>query len=244
MARHRARAVDAAENQGGRRGEYGATDLLTLLVEKANYGPRGEEIRLRWVDGVIRLADEAAAPVSSMDRKFRRHDAQQCFLRALDDLTEQKRSTSTSQNAANFAPRLIIEAGLNWFNDQEFSSKELRGAMNQLLKDKVIIGEGKLWPRDNRTWVTGIARLRPGAQPGTGAQPGWRKAADPAAGDAGIGCSIADRLATRCKLAFADGFLTGSSAPTGRDAADLEAHADDVAAFLVTRDRDFARVFD
>ena len=134
------------------------SDTLVLCRVKSNYAKPGEEIRLRWVDGILRLADE---PVSAIDAAFARSNAQATFLAALDELTSQRRAVSHSRKAANYAPKAIVAAGLDTIIEGlvgSVSKRALEGAMNDLLRDRRIVADAKLWLRGNRTWSTGLAR--------------------------------------------------------------------------------------
>lgn len=140
------------------------SDVLVLCRVKSNYAKPGEEIRLRWVDGILRLADE---PVSAMDVAFARQNAQATFLKALDELTTQGRSTSHDRRAGNYAPKLMVEAGLANMVDGlagNIGRRDLERAMNDLLRDRRIAARANLWRNSKREWVTGIARSpAPGA---------------------------------------------------------------------------------
>ena len=50
------------------------SELMILTRSKANYAPGGAEIRLRWVDGVLRR-DDGDVPTSGVEASFHRHNA-------------------------------------------------------------------------------------------------------------------------------------------------------------------------
>jgi RecA-family ATPase len=143
-------------------GETG--DALVLTRHKANYAPIGEEIRLRWVDGVLRR-DEGEAPMSAGDAAFHRHNAKGAFLAALDTLTAQRRNVSHSERAPNYAPKAMKAAGLA----EGYTKGDLRRAMNDLFAEDTIVGDAPLWLKPNRHHASGIARrgstwAHPGAE--------------------------------------------------------------------------------
>lgn len=129
------------------------SDLMVLTRTKANYAPGGEEIRLRWIEGVLRR-DDGEAPMSAVDASFRRHNAKMAFLAALDELTAQQRSVSHSDRAGNFAPKVMKAAGLA----TDYSKAELKQAMNGLFADHAILANAQLWRGADRKWVVGLAR--------------------------------------------------------------------------------------
>lgn len=133
---------------------------LVLRRCKANYAPTDEEIRLRWVEGVLRR-DDGEMPASPMDAAFHRHNAKQAFLKALDELTAQRRSVSDSERAGNYAPKAIKAAGLA----EGFSKADLKRAMNELFRDRAIIARAPLWKGSDRKPVLGIARDGAGRSP-------------------------------------------------------------------------------
>jgi hypothetical protein len=134
-----------------------------LTRHKANYAPKGEEIRLCWIDGVLRRND-GGVPMSSMDASFHRHNAKNAFLTALDELTAQRRNVSHADRASNYAPKVMKRAGLA----EGFTKKDLCRAMNDLLAERAITASVGLWRGGDRKWVTGIARAAAG-KPADGA---------------------------------------------------------------------------
>lgn len=135
------------------------SEALLLTRAKANYAAAGEEIRLRWVDGVLRREDGEAAG-SAIDAMFRAEAACTAFLTALDELTSQRRSVSHSDRAGNFAPKFMQAAGLAG----GFSAPELKRAMNKLFADRRIVASAELWRGPDRKVVLGIARAASAAQ--------------------------------------------------------------------------------
>ena len=132
------------------------SEWLLLTRSKANYATTGEEIRLHWVDGVLRR-DEGEAPASAMDATYHRHNAKMAFLAALDALTEQRRNVSHSERASNYAPKAMKAAGFA----EQFSKADLKRAMNALFADQAIVASAELWRGADRKFVLGIARRTP-----------------------------------------------------------------------------------
>jgi RecA-family ATPase len=198
------------------------SDVLLLTIDKANYGPKGEQLRLRWHDGVIRLAADGRAARTSLDKSWAKHERQRIFLAALDELSIQKRAISANSRAANYGPKIIIEAGLN----EGHSSFDLKLGMNELLHDRRIVVDAQLWRRPNRLWVLGIARNHPGLldQPGI--------AVEPENGDPDQGLTYAERLVKKGHTLR----LENRRLIVTPDHPRIE-HANDIAAFLYHRDR-------
>ena len=148
-----ARAVEKDEDGEG-------SDVMVLTRTKANYAPGGEELRLRWVDGVLRR-EESNEPASAMDASYHRHNAKMVFLAALDELTAQQRSVSHSDRAGNFAPKMMKAAGLA----ADFTKADLKRAMEGLFADQSIVANAQLWRGADRKWVVGLARRNPADPP-------------------------------------------------------------------------------
>ena len=128
------RAVEKKDDEGE------TSELLILTRSKANYAPGGEEMRLHWVEGVLRR-DEGDAPMSAMDASFHRHNAKGAFLAALDELTAQRRNVSHSERASNYAPKAMKAAGLA----EQYSKADLKRAMNALFAEQAIVASAELW---------------------------------------------------------------------------------------------------
>ena len=78
------------------------------------------------------------------------------FLKALDELTGQKRNVSHSERASNYAPKLMKAAG---FADQ-FSKADLKRAMNLLFGENAIVANAELWRGGDRKWVSVLPAAR------------------------------------------------------------------------------------
>lgn len=107
-------------------------DARVLRTMKANYGPTGNEIALRWRDGVF-VAD---APVTGLDRLAATAKAERVFLKLLDLINGQGRNVN-SKGGPNYAPKVF-----SMHPESEGVSKRALGqAMEKLLTDgKVVIG--------------------------------------------------------------------------------------------------------
>ena len=137
-----------AEEEGDSNREW-----VVLARPKANYALGGAEVRLRWVDGVLRR-DEGEEPMTAMQASYHRHEAKRAFLTALDHLMEQRRNVSHSERASNYAPKLMKTAGFA----KQYSKADLKRAMNELFEERAIIAGAELWRGSDRKWVTGMAR--------------------------------------------------------------------------------------
>ena len=133
------------------------SELMILTRTKANYAPGGAEIRLRWVEGVLRR-DDGDVPTSGVEANFHRHNARLAFLTALDEMTAQKRSVSHSDRASNYAPKAMKAAGLA----EDYSKADLKRAMNALFAEQAIVANAELWRGGDRKWIVGLARRAPG----------------------------------------------------------------------------------
>jgi RecA-family ATPase len=110
---------------------------------------------LVWERGAFRLEHPAVGTFGDhLEREMRRGQARQGFLHALDALTRQRRHTSHSDRAANYAPKVMAEAGLA----AGFTRKELAQAMNQLFAEGTIVAQQPLWRGRDRHPVTGLGR--------------------------------------------------------------------------------------
>ena len=66
-----------------------------------------------WRDGVFRVADPHSMTMADRcELRAKEVAAENGFLEALDKLTEQRRHTSHSPNATNFAPKVMVDAHL------------------------------------------------------------------------------------------------------------------------------------
>lgn len=99
-------------------------DLRKLEVMKANFGPRGEVIKLRWRDGVFVVEAEP----STMEKLAREKKVDETFLRLLDRFLLQQQQLSPNVGKT-YAPALFAD-----HNDAGgISSPEFAKAMQRLL---------------------------------------------------------------------------------------------------------------
>ena len=125
------------------------------LRPKANYAGQEDGVELEWNAGAYRCVDSRFETESDrVDRQQHEAQANQVFLATLDSLTEQRRATSASKQATNYAPRLMTDSGLV----VGFNKNDLERAMQRLFKIGVIIADAELWRRKNRHSQTGIGR--------------------------------------------------------------------------------------
>ena len=125
-----------------------------LSRSKANLSGK-DALDVIWRDGVFRVADPKLMTMAERcDLRAKEAAAEKAFLEALDQLTEQRRHTSHSCNAMNFAPKVMFEARLVG----SLSKKELAEAMERLFSDGTITAAKDLWRGPNRHFVTGIGR--------------------------------------------------------------------------------------
>ena len=80
-------------------------ELRVLEVMKANYGPAGETITLRWKAGLFL----PIARIGSLDKLAAEQRADDLFLKLLEQFTRQCRNTSEKPNAPTYAPALFAK---------------------------------------------------------------------------------------------------------------------------------------
>ena len=105
-------------------------DLRLLKVMKANYGPVGMELRLRWTKGVFRLDGQS---VGSFDKLAADAKAEHVFLDLLAEFDRQGRDVSPKKSPS-YAPSAFAknpDAG-------GVTKKAFEAAMERLLKAKRI----------------------------------------------------------------------------------------------------------
>ncbi len=112
-------------------GEGGAEidpDLRQITVKKANRGPRGETITLRWRDGVF----VPESPAAASDALGRGH-ARAVFLELLRELTRQGRRVSANKGPT-YAPAIFAAEP----DAKGIKNKAFTFAMSELLRDGII----------------------------------------------------------------------------------------------------------
>lgn len=139
-------------------------DARILRKSKANYGKKGEQIDFRWHEWAFStLADLPADTAREIARAAQDASLNDIFLRCLDKATEERRPTSASSAASNYAPRIFAKMT----TARGAPLKLLEEAMNRLFHLKFILNDQKLWQRPNRNWVTGISRSEKCTNPRT-----------------------------------------------------------------------------
>jgi RecA-family ATPase len=78
-------------------------DMRVLEVMKANYGPVGETIRLRWQNGLFL----PQAAMGTFDKMAADRAADSLFLKLLDKFQEQGRNVSHLKSANSYAPAMF-----------------------------------------------------------------------------------------------------------------------------------------
>ncbi len=115
------------------RDEDGPVDetARVLTKRKANYSTRGDEIRLRFRDGVLeREGGLGSGMVASLERR----NCEAVFLDLLARLTTTGLRASASRNAGNYAPRLFSERS----DRQGFTRRDFERAMGALFSTGAI----------------------------------------------------------------------------------------------------------
>jgi RecA-family ATPase len=103
-------------------------DLRVLEVMKANYGPVGETVTVRWKDGLFL---PVPAP-GSLERMAREQKINDLFLKLLDRFTEQGRNLSDKKTSNTYAPsRFVHEPEAK---ADHVSKRDLAEAMERLFR--------------------------------------------------------------------------------------------------------------
>jgi RecA-family ATPase len=137
-------------------GEAGeVADLRVLRKAKANYSGTGDEITLRWEKGCFRVEGRARFKdaVDRIEERVQQQADDAAFLKCLDALSVQGRSTSHSNHAYNYAPKAML--GKPEVNG--ITKKRLEQAMERLFNDgAIVVGT---WGRGtDRKVINGIVR--------------------------------------------------------------------------------------
>jgi RecA-family ATPase len=85
--------------------EQPESDLRELEFKKNQYGPRGENIVLRYQQGLF-LPEGGS---SSLDKLAREASAEQLFIDLIRRFAEQGRNVSDKQNSPNYAPAAFVD---------------------------------------------------------------------------------------------------------------------------------------
>lgn len=107
-------------------------DIRVLSNKKANYGPRGSEIVLRWDHGMFR--PDGGGALAGMDRQAQERRVERRFLELLSDMERQNRRVNSSAGP-NYAPKLFARI------DGSITNKQFLRAMDRLFSAGEIIVE-------------------------------------------------------------------------------------------------------
>lgn len=114
-------------------GDDADPDERVLKRQKNNYGPRGGEIRIKWVNGAFLPVGEP----TGLDRVAARGKARRVFLALLKNTYETKGWVSAARTSNNFAPTVFFG-----HPDREGVTKEqFATAMFELQKNGEIVSE-------------------------------------------------------------------------------------------------------
>ncbi|WP_077960777.1 AAA family ATPase [Ensifer adhaerens] len=119
---------DAGENDGAHEGDSAAKVLESM---KANYGPKGIKLNLRWDCGALVCTDRPDRAGSDIGRQDK---ARRVFVAILRFHNENHITASAGPTAGNYAPKLFYPDPLN----ENISIKELAAAMRWLLANGKI----------------------------------------------------------------------------------------------------------
>lgn len=106
-------------------------DARTLSTKKSNYGVVGDELRIRWQEGVFVLDEPDTGFMGRMDARAKANRAEEAFLACLDALDRQGRAVTDARNSPRFAPRVM--AGMPEAHGSR--AKDLERAMETLFSD-------------------------------------------------------------------------------------------------------------
>lgn len=131
-------------------------DARQMSRAKANYARNGETVAFRWHQWAFVQEADLPTGVHAEIAAVAQGDAEnERFLKCLAKATEEKRAVSPNKTASSYAPRVFAAmptaGGL--------TEKALAAAMERLLHLGVIRNGERIYQRDNRQWVTGIAQV-------------------------------------------------------------------------------------
>jgi RecA-family ATPase len=104
-------------------------NLRVIEVMKANYGPVGETMTVRWKEGVF----VPVAAMGTLDKLAAERAANDLFLKLLDRFAEQGRNVSDKPAANNYAPKMFATDP-----DGKGRRKDLTDAMARLFSARKI----------------------------------------------------------------------------------------------------------
>lgn len=115
----------------GSEDELRDTNERILTRRKANYASIGDNIRLKWANGVLVPAHSDGGIIGTINREA----AEETFLALLSEIQKQGRHVSESKNAGNFAPKVLSKSP----NRQGHNQKDFERAMESLFVQKKIV---------------------------------------------------------------------------------------------------------
>ena len=139
-----------------REGEEDLPPRLSLARVKSNYSTN-EAVELIWKDGILATDQYVAMTLGEkVDRAMHMGNAKRAFMSALLRLGQQGRSTSHNARAANYAPRVMRDAGLC----SDYTPRDLSDAMQALFDEDCIIANSAIGWSPSGNKLTGIAIKR------------------------------------------------------------------------------------
>ena len=108
------------------------TDLRVLTRKKSNYARAGDEIKLQFDNGVFAPQFTGSGGIID-DLKVEQREKQidEAFLKALDDFETQGRNLSSSKNATNYAPKMMVQNP----RFKGYNKRDLERSMERLYSD-------------------------------------------------------------------------------------------------------------
>ena len=149
------------ERPKGDDGEVLDPDARVLRREKANYARHGEEIEFRWYRGAfVRPEDLPAGRADVVDETTTMRADEERFLACLAKAAAERRATSPSPMASNYAPRMFTTMPTG----KGVTLKRFQEAMRRLLDSGAILNGERVYQRENRTWAPGLGPAQTLAQ--------------------------------------------------------------------------------
>jgi RecA-family ATPase len=134
-------------------GEICDPDVRTLSRGKANYARNGVALSFRWHQwAFVRQEDLPPDQASEIAANMKAASVNAKFLQCLAKATDEKRNTSTSASASNYAPKMFAGMTIG----KGISKRDFAEAMERLLHLGTIANHVPIFQRDNRAWVHGL----------------------------------------------------------------------------------------
>lgn len=136
-------------------------DARVLRRGKANYARLGEEVAFYWHRGAfVRPEDLPDGEGAVMAAQLLADEEDERFLECLAKTMAERRSVSLHPAAPNYAARVFQKMP----TAKRMKAKNFEAAMHRLLDAGTIVGDQRLWQRDNRSWVRGLGLAPSDAQ--------------------------------------------------------------------------------